>query len=366
MEEFAASNDEIAATIHAYNSSLMFSSKWHLTWLLQLTIVNHLSAWSFLNVSFLFVLKMNYAERRKWFKINEDQMPRKNGRWFFTHFNICMIHFNSELYFWNTENPFYISIKEKGEGPLQTDHVSSTGAAVSLSSAVVSPVYEAPKSEFWFDPYLKTVADIVAMDIEFVSKPISKGSKSCLQHIATIDIVDFDLQTVYSSCVFHEPGSFKVDRFTKALTNFTESSFSDPSYPSESKVQAEVKEILKEKLVITCGGESDYNALGLDMADFNSFDLQSHFYLDSVDRYGVINRQPHSLRSLSLHFLQQNQNNQHTSQQDAILTMKLFHKYIKEKRDDDRENWMTRMNYSRPYNLIQVLPHPLKSLKKKK
>jgi len=51
--------------------------------------------------------------------------------------------------------------------------------------------------------------------------------------------------------------------------------------------------------VITCGGESDFAALGLEMADFDYFDLQSHFYLETVNEQGEIKRQPHSLRSLA-------------------------------------------------------------------
>jgi len=109
---------------------------------------------------------------------------------------------------------------------------SSSACAVVSSNAVVSLADEGQSSmqkALWFEPYLAAKESVIALDIEFVSKPLRTGVTACRQHIATIDIVDFHLNTIYSSSVYHAPGSFNVNRFTKALNSFEVDYFSDPT-----------------------------------------------------------------------------------------------------------------------------------------
>lgn len=54
-------------------------------------------------------------------------------------------------------------------------------------------------------------------------------------------------------------------------------------------------ELLQGKLVITVGGERDYRALRLDKADYDTFDLQEHFFVQKQNEHGI--RENHSLRS---------------------------------------------------------------------
>lgn len=211
----------------------------------------------------------------------------------------------------------------------------------------------------WWEEYEEQ--DIVSIDTEMVTKPKHSPNRIYKQHVASVDIVNFKKESIYSCKVFHEPGSFQ-DNF---VASFYQNSLANLNFPSEDEVKRQVSELLKDKLVITIGGESDFRALGLDMADFDIFELQSHFYTFKPNRDGVYIREGHSLKSLSAYYLQTQQQSKHTSLQDAQITMDLFNVYKRVKLQDDVGNCESRHNVNVLYNDIPVIPNPFSRKKLK-
>jgi hypothetical protein len=93
-----------------------------------------------------------------------------------------------------------------------------------------------------------------------------------------VDVVNTKKESAFTRTVFHAKGSFKVDYFSKLLTGFTSTTFDDDKLPNIDTVREALSEYLEDKLVITIGGRSDFASVGIDMADFDYFDLQSHLF----------------------------------------------------------------------------------------
>ncbi|RWS21101.1 hypothetical protein B4U80_11933 [Leptotrombidium deliense] len=187
-------------------------------------------------------------------------------------------------------------------------------------AAKVAKVHPAPKPN-WFDEYTKD--EVVAIDCEFV-RPI--GSR--IAELATVAIVGGDKETIYKGMVKWEKGSFIVDYYTRRTNGFNESSLVKGK-PFE-EVQAKVKEILKDKLVIVCGGGNDFAALHLEMELYDVWDIQTYFQgmTSQVDRFGMPVFQPHKLRSIFKYcFPDECLNNIHTAENDALGTMRIFRWY---------------------------------------
>ncbi|CAL8110814.1 unnamed protein product [Orchesella dallaii] len=241
----------------------------------------------------------------------------------------------------------------------------ASGAAPSSLDAVNSPEVATPLTNMpWWERYKET--DIIAFDTEHVTKP-NNSTGPFKQHVATLDVVDIRNQPIYSTKVHHQSGTFKDDFIWKTLTGMNRNSFSNPTFPSEETVRRKMEDLMQNKLVVTVGGQSDYDALGLEIADFDYFDLQSHWYYEKVNEHGSLVRHSHSLRSLSNYYLHRDpQTGIHTSLNDAIATMDLFEVYKKIKLLDDPQNLSQRHNFNRPYNEIPVLPNPIKEIVKAK
>lgn len=214
----------------------------------------------------------------------------------------------------------------------------------------------------WWNQYKST--DVLAWDSEHVAvikgQKIVKGKVKniCETVAATVDVVNTALEPVLSKKVFHAPGTFLCNSYTRAINGFTKTEFADETLPSLDQVRDEVKDLFRGKLVVTCGGISDYHALNLAMngEDFDTFDLQSHWFIDKVNEHGVTIREQHSLRSLANYYLKDEiQTGRHTSLDDAIATMKLFEVYKRVKLVDDPENAMLKVNECRAYNNIPVV-----------
>jgi hypothetical protein len=235
------------------------------------------------------------------------------------------------------------------------------GAVESSSEAVVSPIVEKGIAVPWWEQFADD--DVVALDCEFVIKIEQSVAKPFQQQAASVDIVRLDGSSLYSSRVYHKPGTFQDNPFWRKLTGFNKFSFNDPTLPTLDQTRQVVHKLLQGKLVITVGGEGDFNALGLKMKDngFKCFDLQSHFFVQKSNEYGDEIREPHSLRSLAKHYLGYNpQEISHTSYDDAVATMELFKVYKRVKVKDDPENLEEEFNVIHPYNQIAGIRSSLK------
>jgi hypothetical protein len=198
--------------------------------------------------------------------------------------------------------------------------------------------------------------DIVALDSEHVTKTTPGLPKNMTSQAATVDIVNFDEQPLYSTKIYHPSGSFLDHHIWKRLTGFNSKSFASKDLPTLQTVRSAVKGIITGKLVITIGGDRDFESLGLNRFDFEIFDLQDHFCVVKTNEKGVEIREPHSLRSLSTYYLGYNpQANVHNSATDAIATMQLFKVYCQQKKKDDPLNVDSRSNRSVNYNHVPIV-----------
>jgi hypothetical protein len=238
---------------------------------------------------------------------------------------------------------------------------NDVGAVESSSEAVVSPTVEEGTLVPWWEQFADE--DVVALDCEFVIKMDKSVAKQFQQQAASVDIVRFDGSSLFSTRVYHEPGTFQDNAIWRKLTGFNQFSFNDPTLPTLEKTRQTVLSLLQGKLVITVGGGGDFNSLGLKMKDngFNCFDLQSHFFVRKINEYGDDIREPHSLRSLAKHYLGYNpQELAHTSYEDAVATMDLFKIYKRVKLEDDPGNVGEEFNVTISYNHIPVIRSSLK------
>lgn len=161
--------------------------------------------------------------------------------------------------------------------------------------------------------------------------------------------------------MYHPTGSFEVNTVTKFINGFAADTFDKKDLPKLEYVKKDVDEFFKGKLIITCGGIHDYSAIGLNMGDYDVFDLQSHWFRTKLNEYGAEIREPHSLRSLMEFYLKENvQTGNHTSLEDAVNTMKLFEVYKRVKLEDDSDNIKERLNEMRSYDEIPVLESSVK------
>lgn len=227
--------------------------------------------------------------------------------------------------------------------------------AVVSPSVAVRPASAETKQKPWWDNYSED--DIVAWDGEMVQYK-DKSLK-----MATVDVVGYNLAPIYSTKIYHAAKDVAYNPVVKKLTGFSPSTFDNKNYPSIDVVRDQLKKIFSNKLVITLGGAADFSGIGLEIDEYDVFDLQSHFFVRKYSERGNEIREGHSLRSLTKFFLNKTQDDRHTSKQDAQLTMDLFKQYKIVKMKDDPEQVHKRYNNTIDYNDIPVIPNPMKKKK---
>ncbi len=184
----------------------------------------------------------------------------------------------------------------------------------------------------WYRIY--STNNVFALDCEFVRK-------NNVNHLATVSIVGFRGNIVYEGKVYHKPGSFVVDEWTLAINGFKANDFLDGRPFNE--VQQKVIDIIEgkeDKLIITCGHENDFNALNLQISEYNIFELQDMYWCRIYNRNGDVIPEPVGLARLYYKFFGINpQMCTHSATTDAQYTMEIFReKYIKSDLRFDREN----------------------------
>jgi hypothetical protein len=198
------------------------------------------------------------------------------------------------------------------------------------------------------------------MDCEHLFKTDPQLLKRERTQAATVDIINYEEQSLYSTKVHHQHGTFSDHPFWRKLTGFHAHSFASVKLPTLRQVRETVKKLIAGKLIVTVGGDKDFESLGLSSYDFETFDLQDHFFVSKENANGVKVREPHSLRSLSSFFLKYNpQQGRHESEADALSTMRLFKIYCMLKIKDDPLNLGSKYNIEVNYNHIPVVKDKL-------
>ena len=161
------------------------------------------------------------------------------------------------------------------------------------------------------------------------NKIICTGCKRFHCEAATVGLCDFQGQPLRKWTIYHPEGSFKTNRATIAVNGFKPDSLIHGQQKDE--VVREITSFLNEKLVILCGGESDFVSLGLSTSQFNTFDLQQYWFETKFNSDGVEIDQPIGLKHIYFHYFGKKlQIGVHDAMEDAIATMKVFREvYVK-------------------------------------
>jgi hypothetical protein len=124
-----------------------------------------------------------------------------------------------------------------------------------------------------------------------------------------------------------DPSEVDLTDFTIKLNGITYKSILTGE--SLKEVSMAVEKILRNKIVLTVGGDKDFRSINLESSEFLSFDLQTFYYRHDPNNYG--NHQGLSLRDMFYyHFKKDIQQGQHCCLADAKNTYTTFmYGYIK-------------------------------------
>lgn len=92
----------------------------------------------------------------------------------------------------------------------------------------------------------------------------------------------------------------------------------------------DLKKLLKDKLVVTIAGVSDFAALGLSISEFDVFDLHQHWkkWNGKYTNSGLPIFQPISLKRLYFYYKHTHvQDGIHSPVKDCVYTLELFEEY---------------------------------------
>lgn len=150
------------------------------------------------------------------------------------------------------------------------------------------------------------------------------------QKCGTVDIVNGNMELVYSAKVYHKYDSFLVNSYTRGINGFGKGSFDNKSFLSLEKLKEEVEKVLAKILCVGVALEGDFRAMGLAIGDFDAFDLQWKYKNKYVNEYGAEITEPMSLKAIYKECFRREIHKKgeiHTSNQDAKYTMEIFNYY---------------------------------------
>lgn len=201
--------------------------------------------------------------------------------------------------------------------------------SVPVPSVPVAPVPVQPQPKPWWTYYKKS--DILAFDCEHVHLKHLSGEKRI--KAGSVSVVDFYGNRIYDAKVMWPIGSFIVNQYTIAKNGFHKDSLVYGT-PIE-KVSKHLQELFIDKMVITCGGTTDYLSLNLKQADYDGFDLHDYYYYFTINVDGVMVLEKISLKKLVKYYIGVDiQTGIHDPFIDAKYTMEIFRNhYINEKLD---------------------------------
>ena len=176
--------------------------------------------------------------------------------------------------------------------------------------------------------------------------------------VGTNDLKNFKL--LLSKKVKHRPFSYRVNYFTKKINGF---SYFDLQNGEEFlAVKEAVYKLLKDNLVIVCGGTSDLIALNLNEENLDIFDLQDHFYIRRYNYYGDLKKEKISLKRIYKYvFGKDIQTGIHSAESDAFYTIQIFKEYVSNPKFKDKNIFRDR---NEGYNLGEI-PYSEQNLNKK-
>jgi hypothetical protein len=151
--------------------------------------------------------------------------------------------------------------------------------------------------------------------------------KKFVQKAEKVTVVNMHEDVVYKKTIWHSNGSYRVTSHSLKINGIKQDSLQVPSYPKPSEVKDQLQDIMDGKLIIGIKLLDDSESLDLAMGDFDTFDLNSHWWRNSWNRDGVLVREDLGLRSLCKYYFlfdMQSDHLPHSDYVDAVWTMRLF------------------------------------------
>jgi hypothetical protein len=154
-----------------------------------------------------------------------------------------------------------------------------------------------------------------------------KGKAKYMQKAGSISLVDTCGNTVYAATVFREYGSYRTTWYTRKLNGFDDTSLQEKTCLDLQTIQLKITQLMTGKLTVGVSLKGDFESLELDIAKFDTFDLQDHWYREIRSSGGKTVKEPLGLRSLVFHYFGEDiqpSDQIHDAGKDAIQTMRLF------------------------------------------
>jgi len=194
--------------------------------------------------------------------------------------------------------------------------------------------------------------NVLSLDTEMVSLTIERlpeQKRKYRQVVATVAICDSYGKEVLNKRVFHSPGSFIVNKYTKMINGFNKYSFINGEdieifrQSVHEKLFAEPEE--DPKLIVLWDATPDFNALRLEAEDYDVFDLQKHYIRYAA--HDIYHEFPLKTKLKSVYNKlfpgESFQDGVHDAMSDALATRRIFMEgYIKKDKIFDlnlRENF---------------------------
>lgn len=170
------------------------------------------------------------------------------------------------------------------------------------------------------------IENAVAIDCEMVGVGRA-GTQSVLAHVA---IVDFNGNILYDKYVLPEGGIEAITNYRTKYSGIIPSTLAglDKRTHSFDIVKKEVRDILKNRVIVGHGLTNDFNALGFNIHNYLIWDTtQLDKYKQNHPRVPGI-RQPRKLKALAFDFannnIQRPDKDGHSPLEDARASMNLF------------------------------------------
>jgi hypothetical protein len=205
--------------------------------------------------------------------------------------------------------------------PAEVLQVAEPAESVGVSGSV--PLWSAPiplAVSGWLSRWRKE--DVVAIDVE---KVILFFVKYCIQMLcyvfqvqiplvnptkkhkfsqkaATIAVVDWNKNVIFSTKLFREFGSYVTTRYTVAINGIKPTTLQESDTEKPELAYKRLADILQGKLVVGIELENDLDSFeDLRAGELKTFDLQSHYHRVTLSPNGKRISEPLGLRSLCIH-----------------------------------------------------------------
>ena len=127
------------------------------------------------------------------------------------------------------------------------------------------------------------------MDYEIKNSASKK--KKFKQVAAKITLVDIEENVIYQKTIWHKNGDYRITPISFQCNGIRANSLQVTGYPKLGDVKAHFENNFADKLIIGVNLVEDFVSLDIPSGDYNIFDLQWHWWVNTVNEDGVLVRE---------------------------------------------------------------------------